>query len=80
MIVMTKFLISLFVKIYNRYKKKHHLNHLGKSLINIKKSFPHKKDEKKKEDNQVTCYECEKSCHYSTTCPSLSKRYNKKVL
>lgn len=68
--------IRLFAKRYNQYIKKHKLIHCGKNLINFKKTYLHKKEDKKKEEN-VTCYECGKLGHYYTMCLSLNKR-NKK--
>lgn len=70
--------MGLFIKIYSRYIKKRCLKHSNKNLINFKKSHPHKKEEKKKENSQVTYYKCAKFGHYRTTCLSQSKRNNKK--
>lgn len=45
--------MSLFIKRYNTYIKKHQLKHSDKNLINFKKTHPHKNEENKKEDSQL---------------------------
>lgn len=46
-------------------------------MINFKKSHPHKKENTKKNED-IICYECEKSGHNRTTCLSLNKCNKKK--
>lgn len=46
-------------------------------MINSKKSHPHKKENKKNEED-VTCYNCGKSGHYRKIYMSLNKHNKKK--
>lgn len=64
--------IRLFVRRYNQYMRKNGLNHYDNNLMKLRKSnLP------KKEQRQVTCYECGKSRYYKIDCLSLVKRKDK---
>lgn len=58
--------------------RKNGLNHYVNNLMKLRKSnLPKKWKDKKKEQRQVTCYECGKSRHYKIDCLSLVKRKDK---
>lgn len=46
-----------FIKCYNKYMKTYKLKHSDKKLINLKKSHPHKKENKGNEED-ITCFKC----------------------
>ncbi|XP_050898059.1 ubiquitin carboxyl-terminal hydrolase 9 [Lathyrus oleraceus] len=68
---------GLFVRRYNRYLKRNKLKHTDKGLVNFKNTHPLKKDHKK-EDDEITCYECGKLEHYRTICPNFTKHHKSK--
>lgn len=68
----------MFVRNYNRYTRKNNLKHSNKNLIKFEKYNPPKKrDEKKKEEWQVTCYNCVKLRNIKIDCQSLVKHNEK---
>lgn len=66
--------MGLFVRRYNRYLKRNKLEHSDKGLVNFINNHPPKKEHKKKNDD-IMSYECGKSGHHRTTCPSLTKHH-----
>ncbi|KAI5441766.1 hypothetical protein KIW84_010999 [Lathyrus oleraceus] len=69
--------MGLFVIRYNRYLKRNKLKHTDKGLVNFRTTYPPKKDHKK-EDDEITCYECCKLGHYITACPNVTKHHKSK--
>lgn len=63
--------MGLFVRCYNRYLNRNRLKNPDKGLINFRNTHPKERTQEKADD--ITFYECGKSCHYRTTCPSLQR-------
>ncbi|PNX80237.1 phytoalexin-deficient 4-2 protein [Trifolium pratense] len=68
--------MGLFVKRYNSYMKKKGLKHNEDNLKKFRKSFK-KGNNTKKEEKEITCYECGKTGHIKSECPTLSKAKGK---
>lgn len=69
--------MSLFVRLYNKYLKRNKLKHTDKDLVSFINTHLPKKYQKR-EDDEITCYECAKFGHYRTTCPNLTKHHKSK--
>lgn len=56
--------MGLFVRRYSKHIRKNNLKHLDQNMIKLRKSNPPNKwDDKKKEEKNVTCFECGKLRH-----------------
>ncbi|XP_050874924.1 uncharacterized protein LOC127078519 [Lathyrus oleraceus] len=69
--------MDLFVRRCNRSLKRNKLKHTDKCLVNFRNTHPPKKDHKK-QDDEITCYECGKLVHYRTTCTNPTKHHKRK--